>query len=256
MSYRDDHAALRTYHEHLTRELERLDARTAELATARAERDRVANELARVRADLDQQRARLSPIRLDNLRIASPCRASWAAMTGDERVRECARCDKQVFDLSAMTRDAAEELLATRGITACVRFYQRADGTVMTADCPVGARKQRRKLAVAAGVIAAGAGAAGIAAIARRAPPAEKVDATIVVETTAPDDEWPLDVEHESPPLHLSRGGPGSMMMGSPMPMFDPPPAKDRSAKDRSAKDRSAKGRSAPHAAKAAGKTR
>lgn len=165
MTYRDDHDALRSYHGHLVDELARLEAKASELAGVAADRDRIAAELVRVRADLDQQRARRSPIRLDNLRVASPCKESWAKMTGDERVRACARCEKQVFNLSQMTRAEAEDLLATRGITACVRFYRRADGTVMTEDCPVGARGVRRNVAIAAGVIAVTAGSAGLAAM-------------------------------------------------------------------------------------------
>jgi hypothetical protein len=33
-------------------------------------------------------------------------------------------------------------VLATRGITPCVRFYRGADGTVMTTDCPTGTRRE------------------------------------------------------------------------------------------------------------------
>jgi hypothetical protein len=76
-------------------------------------------------------------------------------MVGDDRVRVCHGCDRPVFDLSEMTEEQAEAVLATRGITPCVRFYRRADGTVMTADCPTGARRSRR-LAVVAGTVAAG----------------------------------------------------------------------------------------------------
>jgi hypothetical protein len=164
MTYRDDDAALRTYHGFLVQELSRLEAKTAELAGVQADRDRIAAELSRVRTDLDHTRARRSPVRLESLRVASPCKEPWDKMTGDERVRDCARCEKPVFNLSDMTRAEAEDLLAQRGITACVRFFRRADGTVMTSDCPVGAKKQRRAVAIAAGVLASAAAGAGIAA--------------------------------------------------------------------------------------------
>jgi hypothetical protein len=42
-----------------------------------------------------------------------------------------------------------------------VRFYQRADGTVLTADCPVGVRRKRVRRGV---LVAAGAGALAAAA--------------------------------------------------------------------------------------------
>jgi hypothetical protein len=163
MSYRDDHDALRGYHDDLARQLASLEARAVELETVEAERARIAQELIRVRRDLAHQTSRRNPIRLDNLRVASPCKESWDKMTGDDRVRDCARCEKPVFDLSTLTVAQAEDLLATRGVTMCVRFFRRADGKVMTADCPVGQRGQRRKLALAAGVLAGAAGAAGAA---------------------------------------------------------------------------------------------
>lgn len=99
---------------------------------------------------------------LDNVKVASPCNASWDEMLGDDRVRFCTSCEKNVFNLSAMPREDAERLLADKlNGELCVRFYQRADGTVMTQDCPVGVTKKRRKLAV---LSAAGAGAMAIAA--------------------------------------------------------------------------------------------
>jgi hypothetical protein len=76
---------------------------------------------------------------LDDLRIASPCTESWAAMKGDAHVRRCDSCEKNVFDLSSLTRaDAEALLLRTEGL--CIRLYRRFDGTVLTADCPVGVR--------------------------------------------------------------------------------------------------------------------
>lgn len=83
---------------------------------------------------------------LRDLRIASPCSADWHAMTGDERSRFCAQCKLHVHDLSAMTRDEATALLrnAASG-RVCVRFFRRADGRVLTRDCPVGLRQKLRR---------------------------------------------------------------------------------------------------------------
>src|SRR5262245_10819613 len=75
---------------------------------------------------------------LANVRVASPCTARWADMTGDERARFCAQCQKHVYNLSEMTAEAASSLIREKEGKLCVRFYQRADGTVLTADCPVG----------------------------------------------------------------------------------------------------------------------
>ena len=89
---------------------------------------------------------------LDSVRVASPCKAAWADMAGDERVRHCAQCDRDVFDLSEMTRDEAEALLLARG-HLCIRYYRRADGTILLADCPVGAPGRRTRRRIVAGVV-------------------------------------------------------------------------------------------------------
>ncbi|MCG3130136.1 MAG: hypothetical protein FLDDKLPJ_00884 [Phycisphaerae bacterium] len=93
---------------------------------------------------------------LSNLRVASPCPASWANMTGDDRSRFCGQCNLHVYNLSDMTRDEAESLLRQREGRLCVRYYQRADGTILTRDCPVGLRTVRQRLVnTLAGVAAA-----------------------------------------------------------------------------------------------------
>ena len=97
---------------------------------------------------------------LTNLRVASPCPARWADMTGDDRARFCAQCQKHVYNLSEMTAEDASELIREKEGRLCVRFFQRADGTVLTADCPVGAaavwRRARRLVAAAVALLCSG----------------------------------------------------------------------------------------------------
>lgn len=108
-------------------------------------------------------------IALHSIQIASPCTASWAAMKGDDRVRHCNDCNKNVFNLSAMPEAEGAALLAgnTDG-ELCVRFYRRADGTVMTSDCSTSARaytrRTLRKLPGMAGAAVLAMSAAGAAA--------------------------------------------------------------------------------------------
>lgn len=59
-------------------------------------------------------------------------------MTGDDRVRHCSECSLKVYNLSEMTRKEAEDVLEKSEGRLCIRIYQRADGTVITRDCPVG----------------------------------------------------------------------------------------------------------------------
>jgi hypothetical protein len=82
---------------------------------------------------------------LDDIRIASPCPAEWAEMVGDDRARFCASCSKHVYNISAMTAEEATALIREREGRLCVRIYRRNDGTVLTADCPVGVRSRPRK---------------------------------------------------------------------------------------------------------------
>jgi hypothetical protein len=75
---------------------------------------------------------------LHDIRVASPCPASWEQMPGDERVRFCDACALHVYNLSAMTAREAERLVMRNEGRLCVRFYRREDGTVLTQDCPRG----------------------------------------------------------------------------------------------------------------------
>jgi carboxypeptidase family protein len=97
------------------------------------------------------------PNNVTNIRIASPCPADWEKMVGDERVRHCADCNLNVYNLSAMTERQVQELIEdSRGKRLCTRFYRRADGTVLTQDCPWSLRTLRRKITrLAAAVLTA-----------------------------------------------------------------------------------------------------
>jgi hypothetical protein len=97
---------------------------------------------------------------LNNIRIASPCSESWDGMVGDDKVRFCGGCLKNVYNLSAMTEGEAQELITEKEGDACVRLYRRKDGTVITSDCPVGVRRKRVTKIAAAALAFGGAGLA------------------------------------------------------------------------------------------------
>jgi hypothetical protein len=90
--------------------------------------------------------------RLDHVRVASPCSVSWDSMSGGERVRSCEQCRLRVYNISELTRREAEALIAQTEGRICARFYRRADGTILTKDCPVGLSALRRRLAGAVGL--------------------------------------------------------------------------------------------------------
>jgi hypothetical protein len=67
-------------------------------------------------------------------------------MQGDERSRHCKLCQRNVYNLSALKREEAENLVRASEGRLCVRFFRRHDGTMLTADCPVGLRGVRARL--------------------------------------------------------------------------------------------------------------
>lgn len=83
---------------------------------------------------------------LADVRVASPCPAAWSLMEGDDRTRHCKLCRKNVYNLSEMTTVEAENLIRENEGHLCVRYFQRADGTILTRDCPVGSASVRRAL--------------------------------------------------------------------------------------------------------------
>lgn len=83
---------------------------------------------------------------LDNVSVASPCSQDWNQMLGSERKRYCGDCKLNVYNLSGMTRDEAENLIMNAEGRLCVRFYRRADGSVLTKDCPVGWQAVKRRV--------------------------------------------------------------------------------------------------------------
>jgi len=86
-----------------------------------------------------------SPLR--NVKVASPCRADWDRMIGNERARFCGQCELNVYNLSSMSTLEAESLIARTEGRLCVRYYRRKDGSIITQDCPVGLRRLKARAA-------------------------------------------------------------------------------------------------------------
>jgi hypothetical protein len=76
---------------------------------------------------------------LGRVRIASPCSMQWEdlrAVDDGEQVRHCDQCNLNVFNFSNIAE--AEALVMNKQGRLCAGFFQRADGMVLTRDCPVG----------------------------------------------------------------------------------------------------------------------
>jgi hypothetical protein len=68
-------------------------------------------------------------------------------MAGDDRTRHCDLCELNVHNISGMTAVEVERLVAGSEGRLCIRMFRRADGTVITRDCPVGLRAYRKRAA-------------------------------------------------------------------------------------------------------------
>ena len=86
---------------------------------------------------------------LDHLRIAAPCSANWDEMFSfeDKRVRFCSDCNLNVYNLSGMNKQEAEVLITKTEGRLCVRFYRRADGSILTQNCPIGLKAIKQRVA-------------------------------------------------------------------------------------------------------------
>jgi hypothetical protein len=161
MPYRDEKEALRARLDELERAVRDIDEHARTLDEMRKGESELRRQRDELRNKLRNLEGRKLPM-LDNIHVASPCSESWSDMLGDDTSRHCLKCEKNVYDLSSMTRQEAEALIVAKEGSLCVRFYRRADGTVLTSDCPVGVtRKRRRRIAaftmLGAGVFSLGA---------------------------------------------------------------------------------------------------
>jgi hypothetical protein len=207
MAYRDELDALRSREALLERDLADVRARRQELVVLGARAAVLEAELATLRATIAR---RTLPL-LDRVHVAAPCSARWDDMRGDARERHCDACGERVYDLSAMTRPEAERFLAER-VDACVRFHRRSDGTVLTADCPVGLRRRRVRRTVAT-LVALGGGGLALALAVPIEPPAHHA-------RTPLEREAPSSLQARQPHGRPVMGRPATsaFVMGKPRP--------------------------------------
>lgn len=103
--------------------------------------------------------------------ISSPCTVSWQSMNGDEKIRFCGECKKNVHNITNMPPNEVADVLSRRiDERLCIFMYKRKNGTVVLDNCPAFLRQKRdrmRNYAVAAlltlsWMLATGADAQGL----------------------------------------------------------------------------------------------
>jgi hypothetical protein len=153
-------------------------------------------------------------------------------MDGDHCVRFCRECNRNVYNLSAMTDREARRVVAEREGRLCVRFYQRRDGTVLTSDCPVGGKRAFLLSGVRAAAAVAGVAAGVTALSACNSVQDGPVRMGEPLMGTPPIDGWDAGTGEQDPPKH-----PGELIMGDIavppeqplMGKIAPPPSNERS---------------------------
>ena len=157
-----------------------------------------------------------SPLR--NLKVASPCPAEWNAMTGNSRVRFCGQCQLNVYNLSGMSQTEAEQLLTQSEGRLCVRYYQRADGTVLTQNCPVGGRAARQRgsrwaTAAFASLLSFVSGVGLVSGLREKPEPQRLMGAMV-----APPEREPTIMGDVATPEIMGKVAPVRPIMGMPLP--------------------------------------
>ena len=144
---------------------------------------------------------------LPRLTVATPCTADWNAMPGDDRVRSCGDCGRNVYNIAALTRRQVYRLIETHeGKPPCLRIFRRPDGTIVMRRCLAGVHAAARSVWLHACAYAAMAAAFWTNVLLGR------------------------QLIHPSP-LATSQAAPASTM--APAPAAEPPPASRPSVKRR-----------------------
>jgi hypothetical protein len=158
---------------------------------------------------------------LDNVRVAAPCNVDWDSMYGNERVRFCGQCKLNVYNLSDMTKSEAEDLVTRADGRLCIRYYMRADGSIITNNCPVGLWRIKRRLsrvatAIGSAVVSFLAGVGVYGLVHREASPPFSIAGAMAIERTGKAVLPPLKTLEaiSAPPVVETKGEMAPLAMG------------------------------------------
>ena len=87
------------------------------------------------------------------VRVKSPCSESWGEMTGNDKVRFCSHCSKDVNDLSKLTRREAMRLVRRAKGGICIRYEMHPIKRTPVFASRVG--RAARRVGLTAGVVTA-----------------------------------------------------------------------------------------------------
>lgn len=90
---------------------------------------------------------------LDSVDVPVPCDKSWDEMIGGDVSRFCKHCEKDIYNISAMTRQEAKKLLFQSKERVCIRMEREPDGKIRTLKKQL--HQITRQVPLAAGVLTA-----------------------------------------------------------------------------------------------------
>lgn len=90
---------------------------------------------------------------LDSIDVPKPCDKSWDEMIGDDVSRLCRHCEKDIYNISAMTHKEAKKLLFQSKEKVCIRMEREPDGRIKTLKKQL--HQITRQMPLAAGVLTA-----------------------------------------------------------------------------------------------------
>jgi hypothetical protein len=147
-------------------------------------------------------------------------------MRGDDRVRFCKHCNLNVYNLPALSRQQAEDLVNANEGRMCVSFYRRADGTVITEDCGGGLRFAARRAWTFASAAVATVACVLLSPLGFGSSSQNNPQSPLDVKPPVP------DVTRIVGDMPAPRAVRGEMVMGAPVPLLGkiaapnpPPPA-------------------------------
>ena len=140
-----------------------------------------------------------TPTPLPVIQIPDPCHADWDAMTGDDRARFCAHCQRHVHDLSAMRSDEVLDLICRNAGRLCVRFEQAPDGGVKTLDYAAPPKWRVRTRWLVLGVLAALGVSGARAAWQRQQQPPPIMVGVMTAPVTPPPTSAPVQMGQAAP---------------------------------------------------------
>jgi hypothetical protein len=91
--------------------------------------------------------------KLETINLVFSCPMAWDKMIGDNQIRYCPECKLNVYNISNLNNTEATNLINSNENRLCIKFYRRADGTVLTKDCSIRIKVIKKKIATNTAVV-------------------------------------------------------------------------------------------------------